>query len=122
MTRLFNTCKVGLLLASIGLICIPASAQKEFDSLLKKFDRHRISLPQEKLYVHLSQEMYMTGETAWFKIYYVDGAVHHPMDISKVAYVEILDKDNDAVIQTKVALKNGEGAGSVFLPASINSG
>jgi len=35
-------------------------------------------------------------------------------DVSKVAYLEILDKDNDAVLQTKIELKEGMGDGSLF--------
>ena len=97
-------------------------AQETLDSLSKKFDRYRTTFPQEKLYVHLAQEFYLTGETVWFKIYYVDGALHHSIDISKVAYVEILDNNNQPLLQTKVALKDGKGDGSLFLPASINSG
>ena len=97
-------------------------AQESLDSLSKKFDRYRTTFPQEKLYVHLAQEFYLTGETVWFKIYYVDGALHHSMDLSKVAYVEILDNNNQPLLQTKVALKDGKGDGSLFLPASINSG
>jgi hypothetical protein len=123
MERIFYFCKIALLSASIGLISPSASAQQaELDSLHKKFDRYRINLPQEKLYVHTDQELYLTGESLWFKIYYVDGALHHPMDVSKVAYFEILDADNRPVLQTKIALKDGEGNGSLFLPATINSG
>src|SRR3990170_133411 len=92
------------------------------DSLKYKFDKYRTESLQEKLYVHLDSKCYLTGETIWFKIYYVDGMLHRPLDISKVAYVEVLDKDNLAVAKTKVSLKDGEGAGSLFLPASINSG
>ncbi len=107
----------------IVLIAFFAKAQdKSLDSLRKKFDRFRIDFPQEKLYLHIDQELYLTGENLWFKVYNVDGAIHHPMAISKVAYVEILDKDNKAVLQTKVALKGGEGHGGLFLPASLNSG
>ncbi len=98
------------------------SAQHQMDSVRSKFDRHRTQNPQEKLFIHTDQELYLTGETLWFKIYYVDGVLHQPSDISKVAYVEILGPDNRAVIQTKVAMKNGEGHGALFLPASISSG
>jgi hypothetical protein len=96
--------------------------QAQLDSLKKRFDRHRINNPTEKLYVHTDQELYLTGETLWFKVYYIDGVLHHPGDISKVAYVEILDSANRAVLQAKISLKNGEGNGSLFLPASINTG
>ena len=96
--------------------------QAPLDTLRKKFDRYRVNNPTEKLYVHTDQDLYLTGETLWFKIYYVDGALHQPGDISKVGYVEILDKDNRPVLQTKISLKNGHGNGTVFLPASINTG
>lgn len=96
--------------------------QVALDSLHKRFDRYRITFPQEKLYVHTNQDTYLVGETLWFKIYYTDGARHYPIDISKVAYVEVLDANNQPVLQTKVALKRGEGNGALFLPASINSG
>jgi len=41
----------------------------------------------------------------WAKIYTVDASFHHFSDVSKVAYLEILDKDNDAVLQTRLNSK-----------------
>ena len=70
----------------------------------------------------LTSNYILTGETLWFKLYLVDGSVHKPTEISKVAYVEILDKNNRPVLQSKVALKNGHGNGSLFLPAVIEGG
>jgi hypothetical protein len=96
--------------------------QNALDTLKKRFDHYRTSFPQEKLFLHTDQQLYLTGETLWFKVYYVDGALHHLMDISKVAYVEVLDSGNHAVLQAKIALKNGSGSGALFLPASISSG
>jgi hypothetical protein len=96
--------------------------QAPLDTLRKKFDRYRLNNPTEKLYVHTDQDLYLTGETLWFKIYYVDGALHQPGDISKVGYVEILDKDNRPVLQAKISLKNGQGNGALFLPATLNTG
>ena len=58
----------------------------------------------------------------WFKLYYVDGNQHSPIDLSKVAYVEVLDKDLKPVLQSKIALSDGSGNGSLYLPASLNSG
>jgi hypothetical protein len=92
------------------------------DSITKKFDQYRKQALQEKLYLQLDRTFYLTGEMMWFKIYYVDGSYHKPLDISKVAYIEILDRDNESVLQTKVALKNGMGDGSLFLSASLLSG
>jgi len=70
----------------------------------------------------MDRSYYLTGEILWFKIYDVDGTFHKPLEISKVAYIEILSPENHAVLQAKVALINGFGDGSIFLPASISSG
>ena len=123
MIRLADSLK--LVLTSIILLTICGTSfgqQMQLDSLLTKFDRYRINNPQEKLYVHTDQELYLTGETLWFKIYAVDGVLHRPGDISKVAYVEILNQENIPVLQAKISMKKGEGHGALFLPASIITG
>ncbi|MES1223333.1 MAG: hypothetical protein ABUT20_48005, partial [Bacteroidota bacterium] len=45
-----------------------------------------------------------------------------PFGISKLAYVEVLDKNNKPVLQAKIPLKEGDGNGSLQLPVSLNSG
>ena len=77
---------------------------------------------REKLFVHTDKTFYLAGEHLWFKVYSVDGDNKRSDNLSKVAYLEVLDKDNEAVLQAKVALKRGSGHGSWFLPVSLNSG
>ena len=114
--------KIGLVL----LLCIGAesAAQKQssLDTLVGRFGHYREHAYQEKIYGHLDRTFYLTGETLWFKLYTVDGAFHKPSDLSKVAYVEVLDKMGFAVLQAKVELKGGLGSGSFFIPASLSSG
>lgn len=76
----------------------------------------------EKIYVHTDKNFYLAGEIVWFKVYYVDGDLHRPLELSKVAYVEVLDKSNKAVMQAKIHLEKGTGNGSFYLPSSVNSG
>lgn len=92
------------------------------DSIAKRFDVYRRHALQEKIYVHLDRSFYLTGEVAWFKVYVTDGGFHKPLDVSKVAYAEILDADNHAVLQAKISLTGGSGSGSFFLPAVLSSG
>jgi uncharacterized protein YfaS (alpha-2-macroglobulin family) len=122
MKRLFSNFGRLAAILMISFMSSNTLAQHQMDSVRSKFDEYRTRNPQEKLFIHTDQELYLTGETLWFKIYYVDGVLHQPSDISKVAYVEILGRDNRAVIQTKVVLKDGEGHGALFLPASISTG
>ncbi|MCE7862025.1 MAG: hypothetical protein DYG99_00640 [Bacteroidetes bacterium CHB5] len=92
------------------------------DSLQSRFKRYQSGVLQEKLFVHIDRTSYLAGELLWFKIYYVDAYHYKALDISRVAYVEILDKNNDAVVQSKVALRDGTGNGSLFIPATLGNG
>lgn len=91
-------------------------------SIVQHFDAYRSQALQEKLYLHLDRPFYACGETMWFKIYNTDGALHQPMSLSKVAYVEVLDATMKPVLQGKIALKDGTGNGSFVLPVTLNSG
>ena len=77
---------------------------------------------QEKLYVHTDKEFYLAGEICWFKIYVVEAGSHHPLDLSKVASLEWLDRNNKPVLQTRTRLNKGHGSGSLFLPLTLRSG
>ncbi len=107
-------------------ICLPvfftAFAQNDFSGIQTRFTQYREKALQEKIYVHTDKEFYLAGEICWFKLYYVEGSLHTPLDLSKVAYVELLDKDNKAVMQAKISLREGRGDGSFFLPASVPTG
>jgi hypothetical protein len=103
-------------------VTVVSGQQAALDTLSKNFNRYRSNYATEKIYAHLDQRLYLTGETLWFKLYLVDGSTHRPAGISKVAYVEIIDRNNHPVVQSKVAVKDGYGSGSLFLPALIEGG
>jgi hypothetical protein len=77
---------------------------------------------QEKLFVHAAKTFYLAGETLWFKIYDVDAATNMPLALSTIAYAELIDKDQRPMLQARIALKGGNGAGSLRLPATLPSG
>jgi hypothetical protein len=103
-------------------VCLQAFGQPIFDNLVSDFDQHRKNNLQEKVYLHTDRDFYITGETMWFKVYDVDGSLHHPLDISKIAYIELIDNQHISILQSKVSLEKGNGAGSIFIPASLTSG
>jgi hypothetical protein len=86
------------------------------------FNQYNANTVQEKLFVHTDKSAYTAGELMWFKVYNVDGANHKPIDLSKVVYIEILDKNQNPVLQAKVGMKDGLGSGSLFLPISLTTG
>jgi hypothetical protein len=114
------------LLLALGTIAVRCHGQGTpaagLDVLQTRFDAWRSKAVQEKLFVHTGRSFYLAGEVCWFKIYDVDGATNKPLALSKVAYVEVLDTGNRFVLQGKIALDEGEGAGSFYLPLNLNSG
>ncbi|HYF70202.1 MAG TPA: hypothetical protein VD884_18810 [Ohtaekwangia sp.] len=116
--------RIIVVLNLVCFVCIAQTglAQKPTDNFEQSFKSYREHALQEKLYLHLDQTFLLTGEILWFKIYAVDASLHRPMDISKVAYVEVMDKDHKPVLQTKVSLRENGGGGSLFIPATLSSG
>jgi hypothetical protein len=106
-----------ILLASYGCMHAQEDVMKTMED---QFNQQKILT--EKIFVHTDKNFYLAGEILWFKLYYVDGDFHRPIDVSKVAYIEILDKNQEPVLQSKVALNEGSADGSLYLPVSLNSG
>ena len=111
MNKIFLAC-----LLVVTQLTLRAQVLKKVQS---RFDLYHQNTFQEKLFIHTDKEQYLTGELLWFKIYNVDAVTNKAVDLSKVAYVEILDQNNHAVVQAKIALKNGSGNGSVYIPLTL---
>ena len=120
MNRYLTSTKVLAIILSC-IVGISANAQT-LTQLKTNVENYKKQVLKEKLYVHINKDFYLTGEILWFKIYNVEGASHVPLDLSKVAYIELLDSKHAPLLQTKVTLKNGEGSGSIYLPASVANG
>lgn len=113
-----------LRLSWLLLLMAPAALaqQAELPRLQQQLATYRNQSLQEKLFVHTDRSFYVAGERLWFRLFYVDGTAHQPLDVSRVAYLELLDKDQRAVVQAKVALDSSRGMGSILLPTSLTSG
>ncbi len=91
-------------------------------SIRQRFQMYNQRALQEKIYLHLDRPLYLVGESMWFKAYNVEGGSNRFLGMSKVAYLEVLDKENNAVIQTKFSLLEGKGHGSLIIPSTVASG
>lgn len=74
----------------------------------------------ERIYVQTDKQMYLAGEPVWMKFFTTDSE-RLPMAYSKIAYAELVS-DVTAVLQIKVELSGGVGAGRMLLPADLASG
>lgn len=117
-----------LLFSVLGLIFLCAFVSNVVAQSLtpqtinKQFENYNSKNLSEKIYLHTDKEYYLAGEILWFKVYYTDQNTNKPLDFSKLAYIEIIDKDQKPVLQAKVALNKGSGNGSLNLPAELLSG
>lgn len=92
------------------------------DGILQKLNEYTNHHYQEKIFIHTDRSSYIAGEIIWCKVYCVDAMNNHYSTLSKVAYVEVLDKDQQPVLQAKIALQDGTGSGSLLIPANLSSG
>lgn len=108
----------------LWMICLNALSGRAqvLNHLNNQLADYQRNVLQEKLYVHINKGFYLTGNILWFKIYNTDASNNKLLDVSKVAYVELLDNNRNAVMQAKIALKNGTGSGSLYIPFSLNTG
>lgn len=116
-----NTIRPLLLTTTLSLFLFSSRAQV-IQEVQNSFNLYNQTALQEKIFVHTDKTVYLPGEVLWFKIYCVDGGNHKPLDLSKVVYVDILDNNQNPVSQSKVAIKNGAGDGSIYIPVTVTNG
>jgi hypothetical protein len=90
--------------------------------LRDNYNMQRQGVFAERIYAHTDKELYVAGEIAWFKLYCVNSIDFRPVNLSKVAYVEILDATNKPVEQAKIEMLELGGAGSFYLPVTLETG
>jgi MG2 domain len=77
---------------------------------------------KEEVFIRTDRDIYISGEEVWFKVYTLDGLTHSPDDLSKVVYLELLDKNNFPLRQVKIKTEKSSGSASFTLPDNISSG
>jgi MG2 domain len=77
---------------------------------------------REEVFVRTDRDIYITGEQVWLKVYTLNGLTQTPCDLSKVVYLEVLDKNNFPLKQLKIKTENSTGSSSFMLPDNISSG
>jgi hypothetical protein len=77
---------------------------------------------KEKIFVHYNSSFLLTGEYLYYKVYCIKARTNRLSNISKIAYVELVDSDKRVIFKHRIRLMYGFGDGSFFIPASIQSG
>ena len=75
---------------------------------------------RERVYIQTDKKLYLAGELVWLKIITTtENGI--PLNFSKVGYIELLDLSG-AKAQAKLELRNGQGNGTLVLPANLPTG
>lgn len=91
------------------------------DDLEHQFNEYHQNNYQESIYIHADKRYYLTGEFIKFKVYCLERTTGRTSRLSMVAYVEILDSENNAELQARIELKDGQGSGEFYLPMDLAS-
>ena len=117
MSKYFLSLFVGLL--SCGCVMAQGQSLQEMVKALNVYSSNHL---REKVYVHTDKSYYLCGEILWFKAYVENAINNHPLSVSKIVYVELLNKAHDPVMQAKIGIKEGSGNGSFDLPLTLETG
>lgn len=79
-------------------------------------------IPQEKVFVHYNASVLFPGEYLYYKLYTLNKENGRLSGISKIAYLELIDKAGKSVVKHKLNLDQGVGQGDFFIPTSLKSG
>jgi len=102
-----------ILIISIFSFLISFSQEKE-----KKIIEYHLF---EQIHLNTDRETYLSGETIWFKINTYEGNLKIPVNLSKIAYIELFNQDNIAIQQEKIFLQNGIGSGYIKIPRHLQT-
>ncbi len=103
-----------ILIISI-LLCTIAFGQSKASFSLN-FDK----LPEEKIYVHSNNDFLLTGETLYYNVFCLSN--NKFSELSKIAYLDLINSNNQSVIKQKIKLTQGTGYGDIFINENIQTG
>ena len=81
-----------------------------------------IRVGSEIAYVQNDRDIYIAGESIFFKLYLVDAGSHKLSGISKIAYLVLRNAASTSIAQIKLKVEDGMAYGSIYLPDSLKSG
>jgi hypothetical protein len=81
---------------------------------------YRISSSTEQIYLHLDKQVYISGETIWFKAYILSDLV--PNLNCKNLFIDLRDQNGTKIISLKLPVLLGVSVGNISLPVSLPQG
>jgi hypothetical protein len=76
----------------------------------------------ERAFLHTDREIYIAGETVFFKLYIINETTHKLSDISRIAYLILRNRTSTPIARIRLKLDHGTTFGSIFLSDTLSSG
>ncbi len=109
-------------LSLLPLICKGQTGQTDLtDSLLKSIVEQIVLFPQEKLHLHTDRDVYISGETIWFRAHVADAVLHTPKS-NQYVYAELINPLDSVVERIKVRPDSGAFSGHLELDQALPEG
>jgi hypothetical protein len=89
------------------------------ERLLSALTTYYKNYPAEKVYVQTDKSVYLSSQTIWYKMYSTSYGA--PSRMSKVAYLQLLDRKGNIVVTKKLFLSDGAAQGDIQIPDSLPS-
>jgi hypothetical protein len=114
-----------LLILIISLLAVTNGFTQEISPLQNinvKLFRYAETKSPEKTYIHTDKDIYLNGETIWYKAYLVDGISHSISDKSKVVYIELVNALDSVLVKQKLFNENFGADGNIELLETFEPG
>lgn len=76
----------------------------------------------ESIYISTNANSYITGESLFYKIFCINKSTNEISKYSKVAYLQLVDKNKTTVLTHKLFLENGTAGSDFFIPTTLETG
>lgn len=91
-------------------------------SIKEKFNFKEDFILNEKIYLHSDRNEYVTGENVLFKAYYFLNRTFGKDSISKIVYLDLVDKNGQSKATGKYQINKGMANGTLSIPQGLPSG
>ena len=95
----------------VVLVNVSTVSAQQLDSLLGAYDA---KVPQEKVYVHFYNTLYVPGQTVWYKAYLV--TTGDLSAVSKNFYIDLFDEKGKVLQRVTAPVINSSASGSFIVP------
>ena len=86
------------------------------------FPIYKGQIPGERIFVYQNTSVLVSGEKLYYSVFCLNEKNNLPSGLSKIAYVELVGKDNVLVFRHKIRLQNGIGQGEFLIPSAVSNG